>query len=498
MSKLRTIEYYPSLREYVGSINAAIIVAYLESCFREQGKIFYKFMEPCNHRDYKEGTSWVEELHMTATEFRTALKHIAVVYKSKKEYNLSQDKFQGKMYLSYYDRISKLTYYMRNDDLVGRRFKEILEQEQAEQEKLQGKEQFDVEDGMEVQDRLEEMVDTMVLQAGVMEAEVIQQAHEPEEMVQLHGETRNEEVLVGIYNNINTKTNRSLINNISQKTNNKTNNKTDIKTIVSDWTPIDQEENINPNIGKRIDRNVNPNTSQRINENINLSTSQRINANIDANTSQKIDEKLIPVMNEANTVVKIIDAENTAREAIETVVLDHIAPVDRALETSITGSEISYQNTQSTEQNGNLEWAQGMQNPEEVPLEAIKQLFNQICQSHTPISAWSYWQQRKLRRLWVDYGQDLEAFKAVFEKVEASDFLSGRIKNWKAQLDWMLKPNHFSDILNDKYQNYHKAKKQSKGCCIEMLSHDWDFDEIERLEQRRIDQILAARGFALC
>ena len=203
-------------------------------------------------------------------------------------------------------------------------------------------------------------------------------------------------------------------------------------------------------------------------------------------------------MDEANTAVKIIDAENTAREAIETVVLDHIAPVDRALETSITGSEISYQNTQSTEQNGNLEWAQGMQNPEEVPLEAIKQLFNQICQSHTPISAWSYWQQRKLRRLWVDYGQDLEAFKAVFEKVEASDFLSGRIKNWKAQLDWMLKPNHFSDILNDKYQNYQKAKKQSKGCCIEMLSHDWDFDEIERLEQRRIDQILAARGFALC
>lgn len=406
MSKLRTIEYYPSLREYVGSINAAIIVAYLESCFRKQGKIFYKFMEPCNHRDYKEGTSWVEELHMTATEFRTALKHIAVVYKSKKEYNLSQDKFQGKMYLSYYDRISKLTYYMRNDDLVGRRFKEILEQEQAEQEKLQGKEQFDVEDGMEVQDRLEEIVDTMESQDCVMQTEVVQQAHEPEEVVQLHGETRNEEVLVGIYNNINTKTNRSLINNISQKTNNKTNNETDIKTIKTQWTSIDQQENINPNIG--------------------------------------------------------------------------------------------YQNTQSTEQNGNLEWAQGMQNPEEVPLEAIKQLFNQICQSHTPISAWSYWQQRKLRRLWVDYGQDLEAFKAVFEKVEASDFLSGRIKNWKAQLDWMLKPNHFSDILNDKYQNYQKAKKQSKGCCIEMLSHDWDFDEIERLEQRRIDQILAARGFALC
>ena len=127
---------------------------------------------------------------------------------------------------------------------------------------------------------------------------------------------------------------------------------------------------------------------------------------------------------------------------------------------------------------------------DEVPYEAIKELFNQICKSHDPVQNWSFWQKNKIRKLWVKYGQDLAAFKAVFEKLEASDFLSGRVKDWKAQLDWLFKPAHFSDILNDKYQNYSKKKTERKGFCVDIESHNWDFDEIERLEQRRIDRIL--------
>ena len=131
MSNLKTIYYYPELREEVGSINAVIIMGYLENCFGERGQVFYKFMEPCNHRDYIEGQSFVEELGMTAAEFRTAFKYIGVVYKSKKAFELSKDKFQGKMYLSYYDRMSKLTYYMRNDDKMSGVRKEMDEAEEA-------------------------------------------------------------------------------------------------------------------------------------------------------------------------------------------------------------------------------------------------------------------------------------------------------------------------------------------------------------------------------
>ena len=131
MSELRVIHYYPSLREETGSVNAAIIVAYLEACFKEKGKLFYKFMEPCKHSKYVEGESVVEELQMTSTEFRTAFKHIGVVYKSKKAFNKSEDKFQGKMYLSYYDRITKLTYYVRNNELVNRKLHKLEESQET-------------------------------------------------------------------------------------------------------------------------------------------------------------------------------------------------------------------------------------------------------------------------------------------------------------------------------------------------------------------------------
>lgn len=96
MSSVKGVYYNPNLRAYVGSINAVLLVAYLEKCFEEKGAIFHKFMEPCGHSEYVEGESWIEISQMTTTEFRTAFKHIGMVYKSKKEYNLSKDKFQGK------------------------------------------------------------------------------------------------------------------------------------------------------------------------------------------------------------------------------------------------------------------------------------------------------------------------------------------------------------------------------------------------------------------
>ncbi len=381
MNKSKTINYYPALREYTGSINAALIVAHLESCFREKGKIFYKFMEPCGHRDYEMGTSWIEELHMTSTEFRTAFKHIAVVYKSKRDYNLSQDKFQGKMYLSYYDRISKLTYYMRNDDLVNRKLKELLEADEIDEQ------------------------------------------------------ARNHEIQDGIYNynNINTKTNKSL--EINNKTNTETNKS--LKTIRNQDIDSIQHADSEMHLNSQAD-------------------TQGVGVSLDIRQEQ-------PVSLTSSLMTQTTQA----------------AP--------ITQSTLSQQQ----------EILERQPSGAEVPYEEIKELFNQICISHDAVQNWSLWQKSKIRKLWVKEGQDLAAFKAVFEKLEASDFLSGRVKEWKAQLDWLFKPAHFSDILNDKYQNYSKKKTERKGFCVDIESHDWDFDEIERLEQRRIDRILEESGFGL-
>ena len=123
--------------------------------------------------------------------------------------------------------------------------------------------------------------------------------------------------------------------------------------------------------------------------------------------------------------------------------------------------------------------------------EQIRQLFNQICHSHQEILEWTEGQKHKLGQLWWIYNQDLDVFKIAFEKIEHSDFLSGRIKSWKASLDWILIPMHFADILGDKYRNFRKQEKHPVETREKETSEDrWDFDEIERLEAMRIERRL--------
>ena len=402
MRSLKTITYYPSLRDAVGSVNAAILMAHLEGCFREKGKIFYKFMEPCNYGAYVEGTSWVEELQMTTTEFRTAFRHIGVVYKSKKEYNLSKDKFQGKMYLSYYDRMSKLTYYMRNDDLVTMTLLEIGLIKEAEDK---SQEIAEVE--------ANKMQGTITKESGFIEPVTRSQ----------DGELRNEEIKDGIKDNIDYKTNKSMTN---KSMTHKDNTNTDIKT----------------------------------------KTKKNNNTDIQTKTYEQRNPKLEDAMGKASKVEKCMNPQMD----------DGVQGMSR--EEEVDG-ETRKQDTYVSNQDAN-----------EVPYGTIRQLFNQICQSHAQIVEWTSSQKQKLGQLWWCYGGKLETFKRAFEKLEESDFLSGRSKSWKAQLDWIFKPEHFADILGDKYRNFRTFNKQISK--MEQVEADdrWDFEEIERLEEARINRIL--------
>jgi uncharacterized protein YodC (DUF2158 family) len=96
----------------------------METLFTISPNGFFKFLKPNkllksnNNPDYKEGDSWEEELFFSVGEFRTAFNHIGTAYSSKKAYEDSEDKFNGKYYCSYYDRVSHKTYYFRNNQLV--------------------------------------------------------------------------------------------------------------------------------------------------------------------------------------------------------------------------------------------------------------------------------------------------------------------------------------------------------------------------------------------
>lgn len=122
------IPYYPALSVKLGSVTSAILLRQLEYWFRKmEYRPFYKFLKPCEHRSYKTGESWTEELGMSEAEFRTAFTKIGIVYKSKKEFDNSQDKFQGKYYCSYIDRLERKTYYFRNHELVRKLDNELNE-----------------------------------------------------------------------------------------------------------------------------------------------------------------------------------------------------------------------------------------------------------------------------------------------------------------------------------------------------------------------------------
>jgi hypothetical protein len=115
------IPYRKEMRLIVNSVNGCILWQQLEYWFEMmKGKSFYKFLSALDEEKfgYREGDSWTEELAFSETEFRTAFSRLGTSYKSKKEFNKQPDGFKGKMYCSYFDKISRKTYYFRNNEIV--------------------------------------------------------------------------------------------------------------------------------------------------------------------------------------------------------------------------------------------------------------------------------------------------------------------------------------------------------------------------------------------
>lgn len=113
-----TIPYVKELQSLTGSVAGCILMQQLDYWFERFPDGFWKFLEPSSHSKYRLGDSWIEELGMSAGEFRTAFDRLGIRHKSKGIFDEAQDKFQSKFYCSYLDRRENLTYYFRNHGLV--------------------------------------------------------------------------------------------------------------------------------------------------------------------------------------------------------------------------------------------------------------------------------------------------------------------------------------------------------------------------------------------
>lgn len=93
---------------------------------------------------------------------------------------------------------------------------------------------------------------------------------------------------------------------------------------------------------------------------------------------------------------------------------------------------------------------------ENFDFQAVISLFNSICTSLPKIQKLTENRKRNIRNADKQLNSD---FKSFFEKVERSDFLSGRKTDWKASFDWILNPQNLVKVIEGNYEN--KSKSQS-------------------------------------
>jgi hypothetical protein len=94
-----------------------------------------------------------------------------------------------------------------------------------------------------------------------------------------------------------------------------------------------------------------------------------------------------------------------------------------------------------------------------------------------------------LRRVWKELGEDMTAWDAFLSRVEASDFLTGRKKDWRATFDWILKPANFAKIQEGNYDNRKGAASDAGTCSAQhgaadrAAEHDAWLEQLEAFER---------------
>ncbi|HPT36628.1 MAG TPA: hypothetical protein PK309_08915 [Bacillota bacterium] len=95
-----------------------------------------------------------------------------------------------------------------------------------------------------------------------------------------------------------------------------------------------------------------------------------------------------------------------------------------------------------------------------VPYQAIVDLFHELCPSLPKLMRLTNNRRTAIKNRWKEYG-DLEAFRTLFARAEASDFLSGRNGKWtNCNFDWLIKPSNAVKVLEGTYDNNKYAKNQ--------------------------------------
>lgn len=111
---------------------------------------------------------------------------------------------------------------------------------------------------------------------------------------------------------------------------------------------------------------------------------------------------------------------------------------------------------------------------ERVNYMSVVDLFNNTCTS-LPHVRYLTDQRKKSIKARINDGNTADDFREVFEKVQSSDFLTGKQGGWRCGFDWILKPSNWQKIREGNYDN--EARKASNQALSYAQRNDhgqWD------------------------
>lgn len=85
-------------------------------------------------------------------------------------------------------------------------------------------------------------------------------------------------------------------------------------------------------------------------------------------------------------------------------------------------------------------------------VDEIISLYHETCVDLPKVKLSSKTRNALIKARWKEH-PDLQFFKDFFEKVKSSDFLSGKITSFRADLEWLMRPSNFVKVVEGKYDN---------------------------------------------
>lgn len=158
----------------------------------------------------------------------------------------------------------------------------------------------------------------------------------------------------------------------------------------------------------------------------------------------KSDAKIAYQTSHRNTLVKVLNYSKYQDEAFEK------EPPIEPLKSHSKATQKPLADTKEERKESKESKKSKIYNSPDGELQKIIELFNTICVSLPNI------QMTDSRRRAL-LNSNIKDWEQLFVKVEASDFLCGRVKDWKASFDWVIKPSNAVKILEGNYDNKQHA-----------------------------------------